>query len=56
MADKAAGAKPEKVFQTTSHIVVKPFCTPDDLSSFDYDKELNAPGGFPFTRGVQASM
>ena len=56
MADKTAGTKPEKVFQTTSHIVVKPYCTPSDLSSFDYDQELNAPGSFPFTRGVQASM
>jgi methylmalonyl-CoA mutase N-terminal domain/subunit len=47
---------PAKVFQTTSHIVINPFYTPADLSRFDYDKELNAPGRFPFTRGVQASM
>ncbi len=51
-----AAKKPEKVFQTTSQIVVHPFYTPADLSRFDYDKELNAPGRFPFTRGVQASM
>jgi methylmalonyl-CoA mutase, N-terminal domain len=51
-----AAKKLEKVFQTTSHIVINPFYTPADLSRFDYDKELNAPGRFPFTRGLQASM
>jgi methylmalonyl-CoA mutase, N-terminal domain len=57
MSEKVEAAKkPEKVFQTTSHIVINPFYTPADLSLFDYDKELNAPGRFPFTRGVQASM
>jgi methylmalonyl-CoA mutase N-terminal domain/subunit len=57
MADTAgAKKKPEKVFQTTSHIVINPFYTPADLSEFTYEKELNAPGSFPFTRGVQASM
>jgi methylmalonyl-CoA mutase N-terminal domain/subunit len=57
MADNTGAAKkPEKVFQTTSHIVVDPFYTPADLSSFSYEKELNAPGSFPFTRGVQPTM
>jgi methylmalonyl-CoA mutase N-terminal domain/subunit len=57
MADTAeARKKPEKVFQTTSHIVINPFYTPADLSKFSYENELNAPGSFPFTRGVQASM
>jgi methylmalonyl-CoA mutase N-terminal domain/subunit len=56
MSDKTTSKKPEKVFQTTSHIVINPFYTPADLASFNYDKELNAPGSFPFTRGVQASM
>jgi methylmalonyl-CoA mutase, N-terminal domain len=57
MSEKVEAAKkPGKVFQTTSHIVINPFYTPADLSLFDYDKELNAPGRFPFTRGVQASM
>jgi methylmalonyl-CoA mutase, N-terminal domain len=63
--DKAGEAKggaakleqsPDKVIQTTSHIVVQPFYTPADLSDFHYDEQLNAPGRFPFTRGVQASM
>jgi methylmalonyl-CoA mutase N-terminal domain/subunit len=57
MAEKsAAGGKPEKVFQTTSHIVVQPFYTPADLSTSDYERDLNKPGSFPYTRGVQASM
>jgi methylmalonyl-CoA mutase N-terminal domain/subunit len=57
MSEKAAAPKKsEKVFQTTSHIVINPFYTPADLADFNYEKELNAPGSFPFTRGVQASM
>jgi methylmalonyl-CoA mutase, N-terminal domain len=57
MSDEASAAnKPEKVFQTTSHIVIHPFYTPADLSHFHYEDELNAPGRFPYTRGVQASM
>jgi methylmalonyl-CoA mutase, N-terminal domain len=49
-------ARPEKIVQTTSHIVVHPFYSPADLTNFDYERDLNAPGVFPFTRGVQASM
>ena len=30
--------------------------TPADLSDFDSDRDLAAPGEFPFTRGVQPSM
>jgi methylmalonyl-CoA mutase, N-terminal domain len=58
--DKAGKAKaetrPEKVIQTTSHIVLHPFYTLAGLAGFDYERDLNAPGRFPFTRGVQASM
>ena len=54
---KAERAKqPEKTFQTTSHIVINPFYTPADLADFNYDQELSAPGSYPYTRGVQASM
>jgi len=44
--------------QTSSHIVVHPLYTPADpaLRGWDYDHELNYPGQFPFTRGVQATM
>src|SRR6266542_2610180 len=58
--DKAGKGKqndpPEKVIQTTSQIVIHPYYTPADLTGFNYDEQLNAPGKFPFTRGVQASM
>ena len=42
--------------QTSSHIGVQPLYTPADLEGFDYDSQLNFPGEFPFTRGVQATM
>ncbi len=37
-----------------SGIKVKPVYTPEDLKEigFDYEKELNDPGEFPFTRGI----
>jgi methylmalonyl-CoA mutase N-terminal domain/subunit len=57
MADNAGIAKKTgKVFQTTSHIVIDPFYSPADLSTFSYEKELNDPGSFPYTRGVQPTM
>ena len=56
MSDKTATKKPEKVFQTTSHIVINPFYTPADLASFNYDSQLSTPGSFPYTRGVQPTM
>ncbi|HUO59881.1 MAG TPA: methylmalonyl-CoA mutase family protein, partial [Candidatus Acidoferrales bacterium] len=58
MADKAAAkSKPaQQSFETTSHIPVKPYCTPEDLAGFDYATELATPGDFPFTRGVQSTM
>ncbi|HXE32164.1 MAG TPA: methylmalonyl-CoA mutase family protein [Terriglobales bacterium] len=30
--------------------------TPADLAGFDYDRELGAPGSYPYTRGVRADM
>ena len=29
---------------------------PVDLEGWDYDRDLNDPGHFPYTRGVQATM
>lgn len=55
MSEKSA-AKPEKVFQTTSHIVVNPYYTPADLAGFHYEQQLNTPGNFPYTRGVHPTM
>jgi methylmalonyl-CoA mutase N-terminal domain/subunit len=42
--------------ETSSHIAIHPLYTPADLEGFDYDRDLNYPGQFPFTRGVQATM
>src|SRR6478672_7289549 len=42
--------------ETSSHIPVKPLYTPPDLKGSDYESEVGYPGGYPFTRGVQATM
>jgi methylmalonyl-CoA mutase, N-terminal domain len=42
--------------QTSSHIPVHPLYSPSDLAGRDYDSDIGYPGGFPFTRGVQATM
>jgi len=42
--------------ETSSHISVHPLYSPADLDGWDYDRDLNYPGQFPFTRGVQATM
>ncbi len=30
--------------------------TPLDIEGFDYERDLNVPGEFPYTRGVQPTM
>ena len=42
--------------ETSSHISVHPLYTPADLEGWDYDRDLNYPGQFPYTRGAQATM
>jgi len=32
------------------------FFTPDDLAEADFDRDISAPGAFPYTRGVQPDM
>ncbi len=49
-------SKPADEQETSSHISVHPLYTPADLEDWNYDRELNYPGQFPFTRGVQATM
>src|SRR5208282_2762891 len=53
---KAPATKPADKQQTSSHISIHPLYSPADLEGWDYDRDLNYPGQFPFTRGVQASM
>ena len=53
----AAKSKPEiPEPQTSSHIPVHQLYTPADLAGRDCDRDLGAPGEFPYTRGVQATM
>src|SRR5271165_4312662 len=52
----AVATKPADKQETSSHISVQPLYSPADLEGWDYDRDLNYPGQFPFTRGVQASM
>ena len=39
---------------TRSNIPIKPLYTPEDAGDMDYRRDLNDPGGFPFTRGRRA--
>ena len=34
----------------------RPFFTPDDLRTADFDRDIGAPGAFPFTRGIRPDM
>jgi methylmalonyl-CoA mutase N-terminal domain/subunit len=42
--------------ETSSHIEIHPLYTPADLEGWDYERDLNYPGQFPYTRGAQATM
>jgi len=48
--------KKEKVFETISGIPVKAVYTAADLKGFSYERDLNNPGQFPFTRGIHPGM
>jgi methylmalonyl-CoA mutase, N-terminal domain len=43
-------------FQTSSNVDVEPFHLPNKEPSQNYEQQLNVPGQFPFTRGVQPTM
>ena len=42
--------------QTECGLDVKPLYGPEDLQDFDYDRDLNDPGHYPFTRGIYEGM
>src|SRR4249920_3314817 len=42
--------------ETSSHVSIHPPYSPADLEGWDYARDLNYPGQFPYTRGVQATM
>ena len=46
----------KKVFKNLSGIEIHEIYTPDDLKALDYERDLNQPGAFPFTRGVYPTM
>jgi len=52
---KRAAERQEK-FETSSGLEIDTVYTPEDLVNFDYTRDLGYPGGYPFTRGVQANM
>ena len=57
MANQAAvSSKLSETQETSSHISIHPLYTPADLEGWDYDRDLNHPGQFPYTRGVQSTM
>ena len=52
---KAAPSTPRErdiPFQTISGRPIERVYTPDSLPGFDYRRELNDPGGYPYTRGI----
>jgi len=56
--EKSLTKNPErkKDFQTTSGIEVRRFFSPPDIAAWDYMRDLNLPGEYPYTRGVQPTM
>ncbi|MBI4467411.1 MAG: methylmalonyl-CoA mutase [Acidobacteria bacterium] len=52
---KAPGERREK-FETSSHIEIKPFYTPKEVTGLDPDRDLGLPGEFPYTRGIYPTM
>jgi methylmalonyl-CoA mutase N-terminal domain/subunit len=56
--EKTLSKNPErrKDFQTTSGIEVRRVFSPPDLAELDYMRDLNLPGEYPYTRGVQPTM
>lgn len=45
-----------KKFMTVSSVPIKPLYTPEDVKDQEYLRDLNYPGAYPYTRGVQANM
>ncbi len=59
--DESKTLKPTKnerreKFTNLSDIKIKALYTPEDITDFNYDKDLGTPGKFPFTRGAYPNM
>ena len=46
----------KKKFITTSNRTIEALYTPETLGDWNYDRDLNDPGKFPYTRGIHATM
>ncbi len=46
----------KRIFRTSSEIEVKTVYNPSDIAGFDPRTDLGAPGNFPYTRGIYATM
>jgi len=50
------GCDPLRPFTTVSGREIKELYTPADLPDFDFFRDLNFPGEYPFTRGIHPTM
>jgi len=46
----------KKEFTTISSRPIRQIYGPEDLSNFDYNRDLGAPAHYPFTRGIHSTM
>ena len=55
--EPALAKSPERTgpFTTISGRPIERLYTPDDLPDFDYQRDLNSPGEYPYTRGIHPS-
>src|SRR3954463_9813157 len=55
--EPALAKSPERTvpFTTISGRTIDRLYTPDDLQDFDYQRDLNSPGEYPYTRGIHPS-
>src|SRR5882724_1228722 len=49
-------AERRKLFETSSGIDLPADFNPSNTDPIDYDKDLNSPGDFPYTRGIYSNM
>ena len=57
MADNSAGrGEGDQQKRTLSGLEVKELYTPEDIKTLDYERDLGAPGAYPFTRGPYPNM
>ena len=52
---KWADQKPEAQWSTVSDLPIKRLYTPDDIKDMDFERDINYPGQYPYTRGNQVT-